>query len=62
MVRVIKERVDGGRYPVDPHAVAEAMLARRREGELLRSLWSGVLVAAQLVPAESEPVPDIDAS
>ena len=62
MVQVIKERVDGGLYSVDPHVVAEAMLARRGHRNLLHSLWSEVLVATQLVaPAEPEPAPRLDA-
>lgn len=61
MVEVIKERVEGGRYAVDPHAVAEAMLARREEGGRLGSLWSEVLVAAQLATRpERDPLSGFD--
>ena len=39
-------RVAGGRYQVDPHAVAEAMLRRRARLDELRRL-SRMLVAAE---------------
>jgi hypothetical protein len=56
MVEVIKERIEGGSYAVDPHAVAEAMLSRAGGSDPLQSLWSAVLVALQF-PGSGEPKP-----
>lgn len=47
MVAVIKQQVAGGEYSVDSHAVAEAILTRRRESDPLQALFSQMLVAAQ---------------
>ena len=47
MVSVIKQRVAGGEYSVDTHAVAEAILTRKRESDPLQALCSQMLVAAQ---------------
>lgn len=64
MIQVIKERVEGGHYAVDPRAVAEAMLVHRGRGEQLRSLWSEVLVAPQALAqaAERDALTGLDAS
>ena len=48
MVQELRQRVAGGEYTVDPHAVAEAILSRRPPRTGLASLCSEMLVAAQL--------------
>lgn len=48
MISVIKERLEGGEYSIDPKAVAAAMLIRGRERTKLGDLWSEVLVAPQV--------------
>lgn len=47
MVEGLRERVLGGDYTVDPRAVAEAMLARRRAPAPVWALRSEMLIAAQ---------------
>ena len=54
MVSVIKERVDGGDYSVDPLDVAAAMLERLRSPAKLADLCSEMLVATQLTGASGE--------
>lgn len=58
MVGELKQQVAGGEYPVDPRAVAEAILTRRRERDPLQALCSQMLVAAQfgrIEPSERDP-------
>lgn len=47
MVAMIKQRVAGGEYSVDSHAVAQAILTRKRESDPLQELCSQMLVAAK---------------
>jgi len=65
MVEVLRERVLGGEYTVDPRAVAEAMLARRRERGSMAVESSEMLIAVQPTlgrPGESESLAGDDAS
>ena len=65
MVEVLRERVSGGDYSVDPRAVAEAMLARRLERGMMWALCSEMLIAVQPTlgsPAERESLAGDDAS
>ena len=64
MVEVLRQRVLGGDYTVDPRAVAEAMLARRREPSSRWALCSEVLIAPQPTlgsPGERESLAGDDA-
>ncbi len=65
MVEVLRERVLAGDYAVDPRAVAEAMLARRRERDPSWMVCSEMLIAAQPTrgrSGEREPLARDDAS
>ncbi len=52
MFGVLKQQVAGGDYSIDAHAVAEAILTRRREHDPLQALCSQMLVAAHIGLAE----------
>lgn len=65
MIATIKQRVAGGDYRVDTHAVADAILTRERASDPLQALCSQMLVAAKAsgrTADELEPFADDDAS
>lgn len=55
MISVLKQRVDGGEYSVDPLDVAAAMLERFRRPSKVADLCSEMLVATQLAGGPGEP-------
>ncbi len=58
MVGLLKRQVAGGEYAIDAGAVAEAILTRRRERDVLHALCSEMLVASavpDVEPREGEP-------
>jgi hypothetical protein len=56
MVHELQKTIAHGRYVVDPEAVAEAMLARRRIG----LTGSGVLVASEALEGAPPRIPEDD--
>lgn len=60
MIGVLKRQVAVGEYAIDARAVAEAILTRRRERDVLLAICSEMLVAASardVEPRESDPLP-----